>query len=129
MHLPSRLRIKESATFAELKAKGRSIAARSLVLSFRTLPEQEEFRFGLITSRKLGNAVTRNRVRRRLREIIRKHRAAILPQVQLVIIARWRAAELEQADLEKDLLYLAKKANILLPHPTASEPGPPSKNS
>lgn len=59
-------------------------------------------RFGLTVSRKVGNAVVRNRVKRRLREAVRHHPAArdgSLDGIDVVFIARSRAATAEQADL------------------------------
>jgi ribonuclease P protein component len=112
--------MKQSRDFARLKREGRSYPGHAMVLSVRPLDPSEsdaaapaEFQFGLITTRRIGNAVVRNRVRRRLREIIRHHRHSLLPGFTWVIIARWRAPALTQADLEKDWLRLARKAGIL----------------
>ncbi|MBK8093239.1 MAG: ribonuclease P protein component [Verrucomicrobiaceae bacterium] len=77
------------------------------------MPQVAEFGFGLVTGRKIGGAVQRNRVRRLLREIIRAHRAEIQPGWHLVTIARWRAPEASYHELESDWLHLAKKLGIL----------------
>jgi ribonuclease P protein component len=71
------------------------------------------FGFGLITGKKIGIAVQRNRVRRRLREIVRKHQEHLAPGWHWVIIARWRAPEQTQAQLEKEWLHLARRLGIL----------------
>jgi ribonuclease P protein component len=115
MRLPTRLRLKQSRDFTRIREKGRSQAGRFLVLA--SLPDTTvaEFHFGLITGKKVGPAVTRNGVRRRLREIIRKHRASIQSQVIFTTIARWRAAEATLAELEKDWLRLAKQLGLLRP--------------
>ena len=58
-------------------------------------------RFGLVVSRKVGNAVVRNRVKRWLREIVR--RVDQSPAVDIVLIARSPAAEAGLAALTADV--------------------------
>jgi ribonuclease P protein component len=115
MRLPARLRLKQSRDFTRIREKGRSQAGRFLVLASLHDSTVAEFHFGLITSKKVGPAVTRNGVRRRLREIVRKHRASIQSEVIFTTIARWRAAEATLAELEKDWLRLAKQLGLLRP--------------
>lgn len=117
MRLPSALRMKASREFARVRKEGTSQAGRFLVLSVLKEPSIPEFHFGLITSRKLGTAVTRNRIRRRLREVIRAQRDSISPGWMFVVIARWRAPEASLEDLRKDWQRLARKAGLLQPPP------------
>ncbi len=121
MRLPSRLHLKESRDFASIKANGRSQAGRYYVLAMLKVETLTEFQFGLVTGKRLGNAVTRNRLRRQMREIIREHRAEIAPGWQFVTIARWRAPEADYADLEQDWVKLAKRQG-LFSKPTISVP-------
>jgi ribonuclease P protein component len=71
------------------------------------------FRAGFITSRKLGTAVLRNRVRRRLREIVRLHRSQLSNDVWIVVIALPGAAKTTYRELEAEWLLLARRASIL----------------
>ena len=73
----------------------------------------DPFRAGFVTSRAVGSAVTRNRVRRRLREIVRKHQREILKGKWIVTIARASAAKASYEQLEAEWLRLAKRASIL----------------
>jgi ribonuclease P protein component len=114
MRLPSRLHLKESRDFARIKAEGRSQSGRYFVLALLKETSLADFRFGLITGKRLGNAVTRNRLRRQMREIIREHRAEIAPGWVFVTIARWRAPEADFSDLEQDWVRLAKRQGLLL---------------
>jgi ribonuclease P protein component len=113
MRLPSNLRIKLACDFARVKEQGSSQAGKFLVLGVLRVETLKEFQFGLITGGKLGNAVVRNRIRRLLREIVRAHRAEVVPGWQMVIIARWRAPKATLAELEQDWLRLARRMQLL----------------
>src|SRR6266542_3885643 len=71
-------------------------------------------RVGFITTRRLGGAVVRNRVRRRLREIVRRHQHDLRQDFWIVIIARRDAAHASYRGLEDEWLRLARRAFILL---------------
>lgn len=121
MRLPSSLRIKQSRDFARVRSGGVSFPGRYLVLSvLRGAVSGGGFQFGLITPKRLGTAVMRNKIRRRLREIVRAHRAEIAEGCLMVVIARWKAPKATLAELDKDWLILAKKAAILKPPTSAS---------
>lgn len=127
MRLPSHLRLKQSSDFAQLRKEGKTQAGRSLVLSARPVDKLPHFCFGLITGKKIGGAVERNTVRRRLREIIRKHQPHLAPGWHWAIIARWRAPQLTFAELEKDWLHVARRSGILRPEfANAPRPRPPA---
>ena len=115
MRLPVSLRMKESRDFARVKMHGQGFPGRCLVLSVLRMPEVQRFQFGLVTSKRIGGAVTRNLVRRRLREIIREVQLQFIDGLHLVIIARWRAPEASLVELREDLLRIAKRAGILKP--------------
>jgi len=72
-------------------------------------------RVGITVSKKLGHAVVRNRVRRRLREVYRLHEEKFLPGWDIVVVARSRAVEAPFQSLVKGYLDLARKAGILVP--------------
>ena len=120
---PKAARLTRATEFRRVKDRGRSWGGRFLVLG--VLPDAAPpdaadrwARVGFITSKRVGGAVTRNRVRRRLREIVRRHRPALRAGVWLVVIARHTAAKAASAELEADWLRLARRASIL------TAPGP-----
>ena len=87
---PKKSRLLRRPDFLEVKAAGKSFADGPLAASFRA--RQGAPRVGLTVSSKVGSAVVRNRVKRRLREAVR-HEIAGLPEVDLVLVARASAVE------------------------------------
>ena len=75
-------------------------------------------RVGITVSKKLGGAVVRNRVRRRLREVYRLHEDRFLPGYDIVVVARSRAIDASFESLCQAYLTLAEKAGILRPEAT-----------
>ena len=71
-------------------------------------------RAGFITSKRLGDAVVRNRTRRRLREIFRKHQHEIRDGIWIVTIASARAARGTFRTLEDEWLRLGRRASIFV---------------
>ena len=70
-------------------------------------------RVGITVSKKLGHAVVRNRVRRRLREVYRLNEARFAPGWDIVVVARSRCVDADFQKLTHAYLSLAKKAGIL----------------
>ena len=70
-------------------------------------------RVGITVGKKLGHAVVRNRVRRRLREVYRLNEEKFLPGYDIVVVARTKAIDAPFSQLTKAYLALAQKAGIL----------------
>lgn len=70
-------------------------------------------RVGITVSKKLGHAVVRNRIRRRLREIYRLNEQRFQPGWDIVVVARTRAVEAPFSKLTASYLSLAARAGIL----------------
>ncbi len=110
---PKSARLLRASEFDEVKRRGFSCHGRFMVLSVLKNSPTAETKFGLITSRRVGGAVERNRIRRRFREIARIARPGLNPSLWLVIIARKSAAEATFESLQREWLQLAHKASIL----------------
>jgi len=76
---------------------------------------EDTTRIGIIASRKTGNAVVRNRTRRRLREIFRRHQHDLKSGLWLVTIVGARGGRASYRQLEDEWLLLARRAFILAP--------------
>lgn len=78
----------------------------------KTAVESEPARVGIITSRRVGGAVQRSGVRRRLREIFRAARPRLRGGVWLVVIARYTAPGATFQQLETEWSKLARRSGI-----------------
>jgi ribonuclease P protein component len=126
---PKSARLTSVGEFQKVKNEGVSCHGRFMVLSVLKNSPSAETRVGLITSKRIGNAVERNRVRRRFRELVRKSRPALEQGLWMVLIARleqglWMvliarrdAAKAAFQSVEREWLQLAKRASILAGHP------------
>ncbi len=74
--------------------------------------ERAGTRFGLITSRRVGNAVVRNRLRRRLREMVRLSQPRIVPGLWIVLVVRAAAARASGDALRSEYIALGTRAAI-----------------
>ncbi|MEP6936717.1 MAG: ribonuclease P protein component [Chthoniobacterales bacterium] len=108
-------RLTKPAEFARVKSDGHSVAGSLLLLGVLQRSETPGFRAGFVTSKRVGGAVIRNRVRRRMREIVRKNQQRLRPGIWLVMVARPPAARSSYVELEHEWLRLANRASILAP--------------
>ena len=115
LRFPKSARLACAEEFAELKRAGRSFHGKLRVLSVLSAGGEAAARIGLITSRRVGCAVERNRVRRRLREIVRAARPQLKAGVWLALIARQAAARASFQALHDEWQQLAQRSSILIP--------------
>jgi ribonuclease P protein component len=116
LRFPRSARLSRGGEFAQLKQEGRTYPGRFVVLSVLARPDDSSpARVGIITSRRVGNAVARNRVRRHLREIFRAARPQLRPGLWLVLIARVPAAGAAHHDLQAEWERLARRSGICEP--------------
>ncbi len=114
MKLPRARRITKRADFQRVRSSGQSIQGRFFVLGYLADPTlSEPFRLGIITSRRLGGAVVRNRVRRRIRGVIHRTGERIVVPHWLVIVARGAAAEASSGQLEKEWKWLMHRIPLV----------------
>jgi ribonuclease P protein component len=112
-HFPKASRLFRSTEFKLVRQSGKAWTGRHLVLAVLVRVDTDRARLGIVTTRKIGSAVIRNRVRRRIREIFRLHQFELISGIWLVTIARMSAATARFSDLERDWLRLAERASIL----------------
>ena len=99
--------------FLQARNQGKKALARGLVIQ-ATKRDSDIWRVGLTASKKIGNAVCRNRARRRMRALARQHLAPLArPGVDYVLIARHDTVSCDWQDLvtglTKAIQYLHHK--------------------
>src|ERR1044071_899423 len=98
LRLPQSMRLKQRRDFTEIKQLGQRLAAGCLIANWTPSPAGSGSRLGVITSRKLGSAVTRSRARRLLRETFRLHQYDLRQPVMMVLVARSSILGKQRAD-------------------------------
>jgi ribonuclease P protein component len=106
------LSLKENHQFRRLYYRGKSAASYHVVIYFRR-NHLGKNRLGLTVSTKLGSAVTRNRVKRLLRESYRLHEQEWVTGVDMVFVARQSAAKASYQAMEKSLRKAAISLGLL----------------
>jgi ribonuclease P protein component len=111
-------RLRRHADFLRVRRLGIRFQTVHFVIYLAKLPDQEAARLGLAVSRRIGNAVARNRTKRRLRESFRcSLRAVLYPGSTIMIVARDGAAELKTqevtAELKPAVSRMAKRLEAL----------------
>ncbi len=114
LSFPKTRRLTHRSEYERVKRNGITQRGKLLMLNAMTINNSEAWRAGFVTSRRVGGAVVRNRVRRRLREIVRRHQHELRQGIWFVIIARHEAATASYSALEDEWLRLSRRASILL---------------
>jgi ribonuclease P protein component len=113
LSFPKSRRLTRASEFARVKQEGYAEHGKLMTLSVLAAQNAGSSRAGFVTTRRLGSATVRNHVRRRLREIVRKHQHDLRQGFWIVVIARGDAANASYHVLEDEWLRLAKRAFIL----------------
>lgn len=108
---PKAERLRRGSEFHRVYDAGRKVAGPLAVLF--VLAEPGKRALGTVTSRKVGNAVQRNRARRLLREAYRCNKHQLADGLQLVVVARRGIVGQPFARVEAEWLALCRRAGIL----------------
>jgi ribonuclease P protein component len=107
-------RLTQASEYERVKREGFTRRGKLLIANVMPVENSGPCRVGFVTSRRIGGAVVRNRVRRRLREIVRRHQHKLREGFWIVLVARPDAADASYRALEHEWLRLATRASILL---------------
>ena len=104
---PREARIRRSSEFKTIASAGRRYSSGTFVILVGANPALRRARLGVTVSRRVGIAVVRNRVKRRIREWFRRDGHALVAGRDVVVIARAAAADLSGAEVFAELSRLA----------------------
>ena len=112
LRFPRSVRVRSRTDYLKVQRSGQKVGGRYLIiLSMNNgLPAS---RFGITVSRKTGNAVTRNRIKRRIRELQRLNRDNVVAGKDIVVIATRKASGAAFRDLEEEYRALMLKAGLI----------------
>ena len=106
--------LKQNHEFRRLYNRGKSAVSPYFVIYCRRTGRPVN-RLGITTGVKLGNAVKRNRARRRIRELYRAHEADLSAGYDIVVVARARVIYGRYSELERSFDQQMKKLGLALP--------------
>jgi ribonuclease P protein component len=115
--------LRSAADFQNMQSQSRSHAHRLLMLRYRR-NGLDRTRYGISTGRRVGSAVVRNKVRRRLRTILRGLDPSVERGWDFLLVIRPEAADVTQAELAAALHDLMRRGDFL-----AATPGSPGQQS
>lgn len=118
-----RRRIRRDEEFRQVRQQGRCWSADVLVLCALATGHAVT-RFGFVVSKRLGGAVVRNRIKRRLREVARRLAPGLPPGYDIVMIARGPISGRTTTELTETVAALVRRARL---RPTASRPPAPEE--
>lgn len=122
-----RYRIRDNRRFQEIRRTGKSFSNRLVVLC--VLPNEQPFsRFGFSVSRRIGNAVVRNRVKRRMREAVRLKMHQIEPGWDCVFIARNPIRDAAYCEIDGACARLLRRASLFIAEESIPSGPPPQED-
>lgn len=106
-------RIKKELEFQKVFETHNSYANRKFVVYFMDKPEQPHFRVGISVGKKVGNAVMRNYVKRRIRQSLLEYKPDLRMDVDFLVIARPQVSGLPMAEIKQQLGHVLRLAGLL----------------
>lgn len=110
--MKGKYRLTRAIDFKRVRRSGKSYA-HPLVVILVARGESENSRVGIITSRSIGNAVKRNRIKRQLREVIRILIPSFQKNVDIVIIAREPVLNARFCEITTTITQLLERAELI----------------
>ena len=107
-----KMRLKQARDFSRVRSDGRRLVCGCFIANWRVLASGTPQRLGVITAKKLGNAVVRARARRLLREVFRLHQHDLSQPVDLVLVAQRNIVGKRLVSVENDFMVMLRRAGL-----------------
>jgi len=112
--LPFKNRLNKTRDFNRVSCYGHKFFSSELILRWVENDQEECSRWGIVVSRKVDKkAVIRNKIKRRIRSILRENMNSWTPQRDVVLIARPQIKELNFLELKRKLEQILRKNELL----------------
>lgn len=109
-------RLKKNKDFQVVFKKGSSFANRQFVVYVLKQEEQPYSRLGLSVSKKMGNAVMRNHIKRFIKEIFRDLSDKLDPGNDYIVISRRPVRTMSYQQMQSSLIHVLKKTGMMTEH-------------
>ena len=110
--LKRKFRVTNSRDYNHIYKKGKRRGGKYIIL----FVEKNRFpfsRFGIVSSKKIGNAVVRNRARRQVSEVLKDKLEMVRNGYDVVIVLKKSIVGIDFANIEKDIRFVLNKADLL----------------
>lgn len=105
-------RLRNNEDFKKVYRKGKNYWNRNLVM-YVMKNKLNRSRVGFTVTKKIGNSVVRNRVKRRMKEIFRENVSNIKEEYDIIIIPKRNVVDIDYDQLKSAMIHIFKLANIL----------------
>ena len=105
-------RIKKSEDIEKVLKNKSSVGNKNYIIYIMKNSEAKHFRLAMSVSKKLGNAVVRNRQKRLIKQVFNQYKDRIC-SYEIFVIARNNSVNLTYEEVENNIIYLLKKNNVL----------------
>ena len=107
--MEKRIRLRSNQDYKKVYARGKSYLNRNFTLIVKS-NVLDHARVGFSITKKMGNAVTRNRLKRRLREMIRLNQKRLVKPMDIIVIPRQNTLDMDYKKLESQLRHVLQLA-------------------
>lgn len=109
--MKKQFRIKKTEEIEVVLKEKKIVSGKYFILYKKENHEDTHFRFALSVPKKFGNAVMRNKMKRRIRAVVRSQK--IINGIDFFVIAKANSNTINYKEIKEELLYLFKKAQLL----------------
>ncbi len=106
--------IKKHSEYVNLQKNCKKFYSKYFIVLYQKKNFQNtEFRLGITVSKKVGNAVTRNKTKRRIKSFYRQKKNIMLNNIEFILIAKTNSAQSKWIDFQNDLNQITKKLETI----------------